>query len=79
MAVWDEGIKDRKPEEKQRRAVVPIARKTPKSGGIGAALKAFRSLVVRREHFIEEAILLVFAVSMVWFALDMAFHVLGWR
>jgi hypothetical protein len=77
LAVWDQGIKAGKSDVKPRRAVGPIARRRSRDRGLVAALKAFWGRVLRRDHFIEEAFLLVLAVAMVGFAIDWALRILG--
>ena len=77
LAVWDSGIKARRSEEKAKRAVGAVARSGSRNVGLVAALKAFWRRVIRRAPPMEEALLLILALSMAGFAIDWALRILG--
>ena len=77
VAVWDKGIKLRKVEEKNKRAVRTTVRSDTGEGGPVAALWALWGRIARKEQSMEEVFLLLFALSMVGFAIDWAARILG--
>jgi hypothetical protein len=80
LAVWGEGVKVRKPENKPGRSVGASAGTPLRVGGWTDALAVFRNRLVRRLPFsIEEGFLLILALAMVGFALDWALRILGLR
>jgi hypothetical protein len=79
VAVWDEGIKPGKAKVKAKRHVGAIAPNSCRDGGLVAALRAFRSRVIRKPHSMEEVIFLILALSMAGFLIDIWLQVLGVR
>lgn len=79
LAVWQgrgTGVMPAKRPTKAVQAKAPAKIRPP---GLAAAMKTFRTRVLAKTPSLEEAFLLILAVSMVGFAIDWALRILGWR
>lgn len=76
VAVWDERSKVRKSEVSASRDLREVTPRGLRGKGLLSALMAFRGRIVRRAPSIEEVVFLVFALGMVWFAIDWALRIM---
>jgi hypothetical protein len=84
LAVWDGGIKGRrsgarKSVEKANRALGVATRKGMGGSGLLASVKGLWGRVRRGAPSMEGALLIVLGLGMVWFAIETALRILGWR
>lgn len=84
VAVWDAGVKggqsaSPKSVEKTRRAVEGAPREALRKKGPVAPSRGFWSRITQRAPSMEGALLFILGLGMLWFAIDTALHILGWR
>jgi hypothetical protein len=79
VAVWDERSKSRKSEVSASRDAVDLTPSGRRGKRFLPALMTLRSRIVRRAPSMEEVVFLVFALGMVWFALDWILRIMMLR
>jgi len=80
LAVWDDGSPPPKPVRKKVASSRVAERGGLRSGRALEALGAFVRRVTRNPmQFVEESLLLLFALAMVGFVIDWTLRIIGWR
>jgi hypothetical protein len=80
VAVWDGPARVRHTEITRKQPVGPTARRDLRRTGFLVALRESLGRMIRRpQHYMEEILLLVFALAMAGFVLDWALRILGLR
>jgi hypothetical protein len=74
--VWDEKYKFRWVELSETRDVAEVRAGPGRARRLLPILAALRGRIVRRTPSIEEVVFLVFALGMVWFAIDWALRIM---
>jgi len=84
VAVWDAGIKS--PTTRARGSAgeakkVPsvVVRRERRDGGLVASIRGLRGRISRRAPSMEGVFLVILGLGMVWFAVEAALRILGWR
>ena len=76
VAVWDEKSKFRRFELSETREVAEVRAGDGRARRLLPILASLRGRIVRRTPSIEEVVFLVFALGMVWFAIDWALRIM---
>lgn len=84
VAVWDAGIKNpatrtRGSAGRVRRVPPTVARREGRDTGLAASLRRLWGRISRRAPSMEGVLLVVLGLGMVWFAIETALRILGWR
>lgn len=85
VAVWDDRSMTRKLREPPKpgkimaRRVKSPPRRESVDRGFFASLKAFLGGAVRQFPAVEEVFLILLGLGMIWFAVETALRILGWR
>ena len=76
-AVWDRGAQISSPRLPMKKVTKTLKERERGGSGFLAGLRSAWKAIVPKEHFIEEALLILFALGMVWFAIDWALRIIG--